>query len=50
MPQTEVKHEFFTIIAAKDLQILWISRKKHLWISLCIDLFRRVNANNGKIL
>ena len=27
MPQTERKHEFFTLIAAKDLWILGIARK-----------------------
>lgn len=44
MPQTALKHEFFTLIAGKDLLILWIARKIILWISLCIVLFCGMNA------
>lgn len=42
MPQTGVKHEFFTPFAAKVLKIFWIFRKHALWITLCIDLFPHV--------
>ena len=42
MPQTGVKHEFFTLFAAKVLKIFGIPRKHLLWITLCIDLFQRV--------
>ncbi|EHM49863.1 hypothetical protein C7387_4356 [Yokenella regensburgei] len=38
MPQTDIKHEFFAIFAAKDLRIQKIARKSILWITLCIEL------------
>lgn len=34
MPQTELKLEFFTRFATKDLLILGIARASNLWISL----------------
>lgn len=43
MPQTAVKLEFFALFAEKDLSILGIARKAVLWITLCIDLFHRIN-------
>jgi len=45
MPQTEIKLEFFTCFTTKDLLILAIARTPDLWISLCINLFHRINRD-----
>lgn len=45
MPQTEVKLEFFAFFTAKDLFILGLARIPYLWVTLCIDLFRRINSD-----